>query len=702
MVGLMACAAVVAVVQLALLGSWARSLRVVTLLQAIGIGFLVCGPAVVGVQWLVTRGIAALGPELSDVVNTASWTFDPVIEEVGKLVPLAVLAWKWPRVHRQLGWVDHLLAGAAVGMGFALAEAALRHGRLGFMATEVPGGYLVHASLGGTAVVPSLWTSLTTWQPAPVTYEQWLGSSADSIHHLVWTGLAAVGLAWLVRAKGGPRWFGLVPLAAVSFDHCAFNAGVSGVTPGWLTELTGLFGSFLAILLPAALLVLVGVDRLVLAQARAGRPELLLAGEAANGLRPWPAFQAAGRGLPWSGLVTWQLVLERRAALNALAAGVAPPALAEVTTTKLARLGRATDADRWRTAGRKLTAGFDPTRLLNWRVALWLVSVAPAVLYLGVGGFPATRWIQAWLTDGIGIWLVVAGLVLGGGLVGSQLPGLVRRVRGLQEPVVHEARLRPAGRLVASAGTLAAAVGLLLVLAVSGDPGGRIVRNFHILDALSDALLILGLALLLAAFIFFPPAGLAVTTTGVLVPTLAISAEFAALSALGVTAIAGQLLLNEASGEGGPESGGSGSGGSGRGQPQWEADSVKSGRFTESDLPRLRDLSRDPAHGGARSRASWAEAEVGHGLEKGGKVRGLQRSPNPGEEFIDSAGRAWDVKAFRSNGFNLEKAMQNIQRELRVGENVMLDTRHLSAEDFLKLDEALTRAGHGGRVLWWP
>jgi len=61
------------------------------------------------------------------VVNLAAWTYDPAIEEVVEIAPLALLAWLWPRVHRQLGWTDHLLLGSALGMGLALCETAATH-----------------------------------------------------------------------------------------------------------------------------------------------------------------------------------------------------------------------------------------------------------------------------------------------------------------------------------------------------------------------------------------------------------------------------------------------------------------------------------------------------------------------------------------------------------------------------------------------
>ena len=139
-------------------------------------------------------------------------------------------------------------------------------------------------------------------------------------------------------------------------------------------------------------------------------------------------------------------------------------------------------------------------------------------------------------------------------------------------------------------------------------------------------------------------------------------------------------------------------------QADWEAASVRSGLFTEGDLPRLRELAAgDPAHRGSPPKHSnWEESEVGLGLENQGAVRGLRRSTHPAEEFIDSSGQAWDVKAFRGDKLDLDRTLGAIYRELHKGENLMLDTRNLSTDQFMQLYEAVRAAGYSSRVLWWP
>ena len=234
MVLLMTVAAVCCVLQLGVLGSWGRSVRLTTLLLALGLGVYACGIVAVVLQIAWTRGFAAVtGSSLYEVVGVAAYTVDPVIEEVVKVAPLVLLAWRWPRTHRQLGLTDHLLLGAALGVGFELFEAALRFSTLGALAVSVPGGYLVAANLAGTITVPSLWTSLTTWQPVPAAFDDLFafGTGGDSVQHLVWTALAAVGVGWFVRRHDALRWLGVVGLAIACLDHMNYNLRI-GTVPG--------------------------------------------------------------------------------------------------------------------------------------------------------------------------------------------------------------------------------------------------------------------------------------------------------------------------------------------------------------------------------------------------------------------------------------------------------------------------------------
>jgi hypothetical protein len=53
-------------------------------------------------------------------------------------------------------------------------------------------------------------------------------------------------------------------------------------------------------------------------------------------------------------------------------------------------------------------------------------------------------------------------------------------------------------------------------------------------------------------------------------------------------------------------------------------------------------------------------------------------------------------------GYNLTSAMENINKSIAAGENVMLDTRNLSAADLQQLTSEISRQGLRNKVLIWP
>jgi hypothetical protein len=264
------------------------------------------------------------------------------------------------------------------------------------------------------------------------------------------------------------------------------------------------------------------------------------------------------------------------------------------------------------------------------------------------------------------------------------LRGVLRRGGG-------ESAVRSVLRLWTSTGA-AVAGGIFLVLALRGTPGLTAVHsNYHVLDALSSLLMIAGLALIIGGFFLFPPLGLMVTAEGVVVAgALTVSTELIATTAGGLVLGGLSIMLHEAAGDG------SGSDSS-------------SGDAAGSRQQRLDELSRAPAHGGKITPGSREEAEAALGLEERGELSGVTRSADPSADFVDGAGRLWDVKAFRSEvpgrrgAFKLTDAVAKIRQELRLGENVILDTRRLTGGDASALKQAVEQLGEaGGRVLFWP
>lgn len=566
---LMTIAVAACLAQLATVGSWARSVRFTTLVLAATLGFYACGLVAVGLEWVGTRiWHLATGAPLSEVVRAAAWTTDPVIEEVVKVLPLVgcwVLA---RRLARQLGLVDHLLVGAALGVGFELFEAAARFASVGSLNIRVPGGFLVSASLGGSVIVPTPLAAVTTWLPAPAASEALFGETGDTVQHLVWTALAAFGLGWLFRHPGRSRWFGLVPLAVVTADHVNYNARAVGGASGLFSDAVGWVGGQLPAVLVVALLAGTAADRLALARARSEHPDLLLTGEPAAGLNPAKLVGVARLAPRWTAVVAWRFALGRRAALYAGAEGDAT--LVEEVAAVRQQLERATDPGRWRFALPSPVL-LRPQLLAaarNWRLWVWVAALVPSVAYLVIGGFPLTRGLQQAMRGQVGLWVGIASAVLTMILVVVQAPPLVRRI-GTPTCGLHLVRGHALLRLGMTIGLLGGgAVVIVGALAHADHPDAVLVSNYHALDAIGRLLVIAGIALFVWGLFMFPPLafGLAATTEGVLLPTIAITLTselgLAAAGSLGLGAAG--ILLQEATDGSGRSSGGGTSSGSAR------------------------------------------------------------------------------------------------------------------------------------------
>ncbi|HVD64653.1 MAG TPA: PrsW family glutamic-type intramembrane protease, partial [Lapillicoccus sp.] len=477
---LMLVATVWAVAQLTVLASWSRTVRFSTLLLVVAFGAYACGVAAVVVQWGWTRLFSALThTSLSSLVDTASYTVDPVIEEVVKVLPLALVGVLLARVSRQLGFTDYLLVGAATGAGFGLFESLMRFGSVWALTTSVDDGYLVQASLGGSVVVPRIGTTLMSWLPEPTSTEAILGPATGGISHLAWTALAGAGIGWFWRRTGARRWWGVVPVAYACADHMLYNyvvisSTVSGplapvnAVVSWVHQRLGFF-------VLAGLVTAVIVDRLTLASGREAHPELLLAGERTDGLEVRPLWVFARVAPPWTALVSGRFVLSRRAALYASALDPADNRLVDLVARTRAQMDWARDPARWAQATRNVprtpgallaTVG----RLLrDWRVLVWLVVLVPALLYLVVGGFPATLVLQGVFRTSGGSWLVLACTAAGIVLLVLQLVPMIRsRAAALAVPAGETV-----GRYCVQIGTGAGALAAGVVLAAAALIGGR-------------------------------------------------------------------------------------------------------------------------------------------------------------------------------------------------------------------------------------
>ena len=150
---------------------------------------------------------------------------------------------------------------------------------------------------------------------------------------------------------------------------------------------------------------------------------------------------------------------------------------------------------------------------------------------------------------------------------------------------------------------------------------------------------------------------------------------------------------------------------------------------------RLQELARDPDRGGRITEGTRREAEVAIELETQGRLTPEVRRPAVGDghsgDFVDGAGGDWDIKAPRSRSkliedirtraraadrpepdipndrplrgeFNVDETVAEIRRELLTGENVIIDTHRMTADDIAALRAVVEQAGLGSRVIFFP
>lgn len=120
------------------------------------------------------------------------------------------------------------------------------------------------------------------------------------------------------------------------------------------------------------------------------------------------------------------------------------------------------------------------------------------------------------------------------------------------------------------------------------------------------------------------------------------------------------------------------------------------------DRERFELLGRDPAHGWRTTDNAIEEARIGIRLERSGRLRDVVRSPDRETDLIEDggAGARWDVKSFRSQSFDLEQAVNEIELELKVGDNVIVNTAYLRPQQLAQIRQAVTERGWADRVIY--
>lgn len=217
--------------QLFALGYVRLTVRLRTLAYAVLLGLYGCTAVAYALEFIAVHALAAIG--VANPVTVASYTVDPLIEELVRVAPLMLLALG---AGKSLSVTDLILLGAGTGLGFRLAEEWL----------WLSNGIDPHLPSPG---------ALLGWLPSDQQTElsvQWAGHSfsVQVAGALVWTGLSgwAIGvwqrkrsLAWLVLP--------VLVLAWVALDHALLNfslAQASGSSISPTSYPPALFGVFVA------------------------------------------------------------------------------------------------------------------------------------------------------------------------------------------------------------------------------------------------------------------------------------------------------------------------------------------------------------------------------------------------------------------------------------------------------------------------
>jgi hypothetical protein len=637
-------AAAYGVLQLAALGWFGgRSVRIGTLLLSVVVGMYGCGVVALVLQFLYTRGlVAASGAELSEVVRTASYTVDPFIEELAKVVPLLLVA-RHLRTRFQWGLTDFVVLGAGLGAGFGLLEAALRFSHLADQAVVAPGGWVLPRGLSAT-FVPRLGTTLGSWLPEPATSQGLLEFAArpETYLHLVWSAAAGLGVGVLLRGKGTARLLGLLPIAFVSAAHCAVNydLSVSGGHEGMAGALTTLLLDLhqaLWLFPLVCLAVAAYYDRRDLSRSRAALPGGPMSAEA--GLEPGALGRFASLRLPWTLLIALRFVRLDRSLAYARARGPDEAArpLAEPLRRIREQIGRAGTAAAWeRTPTLRDLARAVPgdAFLRNWRFVVWLGLLLPSLVFLVIGGFPATAGLQDPFRSAAATVVLIPILVAALLWLGWQILGLVRTLPDTARQPYGDVTARARFRLMSGAGSLVSSATCLWLLGKGTGLDQRAVANGHVLDALAGALTVVLLVLALAAIItMFPPGGLALAFGGGGAMAAGVTVTPALLGEAALVGALSGLLLAQAS-DGGSSDGGtpgeSSPGGSGRpsNADRFAKDNFEDTGYSMDDVASMTHRhtgSGDMHLGGSAPRPT--ESEILEALTKG-KWSEVEASPN--------------------------------------------------------------------------
>jgi RsiW-degrading membrane proteinase PrsW (M82 family) len=392
------------VIQIFVLASLSRTVRLRTVITAMAVGLYAIAPVAVILQksWI---GVAAslTGKSMAEMTGIASYTVDPFIEEALKLLPL-VLLMLIPAIRRQWSLTDCLLIAGALGSGFGLAEHLYRYASSPDAAEAVRGGWMM--TFGRyTPMVPGIPASLTTWLPNGV----WFPEDPTRVNwHLAWSAIGGLAVGLAVRnPKRAARLTALGLFLLIGLDHAAGNTHDIGST--WLAFLAApldLVTSHLGLLAFVAVIAAWWLDHR--AQPAADALEPLLAAERTASPRIVGTLTAAFKRLPWS--IPWVFGFDRARRAYHAAHATAPESVSGMLEALVAERDRVEQKLVQPEAPALIPPAWTPaalrTSLRQRPVIISLVLLAPSILYLIIGGFPQTAWVQTTVTSRV-VWPLV-------------------------------------------------------------------------------------------------------------------------------------------------------------------------------------------------------------------------------------------------------------------------------------------------------
>jgi hypothetical protein len=140
------------------------------------------------------------------------------------------------------------------------------------------------------------------------------------------------------------------------------------------------------------------------------------------------------------------------------------------------------------------------------KVVVWFLLILPTIAWLMIAGFPQASWLQSAIKTPLGWTLIRITSVFGLMWMGLQLLRCRRILSDVRATPLADGPARASLRLASGAGAFLLGI-YGLILAITEGPGGRLISNFHVLDAIAAAQLLGTQMTALLGLGLFPPAG---------------------------------------------------------------------------------------------------------------------------------------------------------------------------------------------------